>query len=190
MTSALIIPMIFFVVVMSIILYTSNRTNSKKDNEGSQARPTAQERNSQIAGSVASAAASQIASQDRSQILMAKVRCSGCGAAIEPGMKFCSHCGMQIPDDTFRAEIRVDDSADMMRVRYEEQESKIRQKKMKSELIKNRIAWGLIIFIALLGITCLVLCFADKETGFLWILYAGLLLALAIYLAIKQAMKK
>ncbi len=40
---------------------------------------------------------------------------------------------MQIPDDTFRAEIRMDDSADMARVRYEEQESVLRQKKAQQE---------------------------------------------------------
>lgn len=44
-------------------------------------------------------------------IRMAQVKCVQCGASIEDGSKFCKFCGTKVPDDAFRAEIKIDDPA-------------------------------------------------------------------------------
>lgn len=63
---------------------------------------------------------------------MAQVKCVQCGASIEPGMKFCSHCGTQVPDDAFHAEINVNDPARMEAVRLQ---AKIDQAKIANQKI-------------------------------------------------------
>lgn len=63
---------------------------------------------------------------------MAQVKCVQCGASIEPGMKFCSHCGTQIPDDAFRAEININDPARLEAVRLQ---AKIDQAKIANQKI-------------------------------------------------------
>lgn len=57
---------------------------------------------------------------------MAQVKCVQCGASIEPGMKFCSHCGTQVPDDAFHAEISVNDPARLEAVRLQAKIDKAR----------------------------------------------------------------
>ena len=44
-------------------------------------------------------------------IRMAQVKCVQCRASIEDGSKFCKFCGTKVPDDAFRAEIKIDDPA-------------------------------------------------------------------------------
>jgi uncharacterized membrane protein YvbJ len=67
------------------------------------------------------------------------VKCTECGASIQDDSKFCRYCGAKIqPDNTQRIEVKVDDSAEMKRASYEEQESLLRQEKMKRELKKEK----------------------------------------------------
>ena len=44
---------------------------------------------------------------------MARVKCVQCGASIEDGSVFCRFCGTKVPDNVFRAEININDTARM-----------------------------------------------------------------------------
>ena len=67
------------------------------------------------------------------------VKCTECGASIQDDSRFCKYCGAKIqPDNTQRIEVKIDDSAEMKRAGYEEQESLLRQEKMKRELKKEK----------------------------------------------------
>lgn len=123
---------------------------------------------------------------------MSKVVCSQCGAPVTSNSKFCSHCGAKIPDDVFRAEIRIDNTAEIQRAQYETEESKFRQKQMKSDMIKNRIVWILIGLIAFIGIVLFSMVFFDRDGMRMgaWMFFGIMFIILAIYLALKHAMKK
>lgn len=156
-------------------------------------RRATRERDQQIADTVGGAAASRAGSQDRSKILMAKVRCAGCGAAIEQGMKFCSHCGMQIPDDTFRAEIRIDDSAEIQRVQYETEESRLRQKQAQQEFRVRKVRWIIAVVLAMIAIISFALGATvfnhTDKTGLLVLLFYGCI-CLSIYIVYVNLFKK
>ena len=66
------------------------------------------------------------------------VKCPNCGSAVKDEGKFCSYCGAKLPDDTKRVEVKIDNTAEIKRAEYEEQESKLRQKKMERELRKEQ----------------------------------------------------
>ena len=125
-------------------------------------------------------------SEERSKVVMAKVKCVGCGAGLEPGQKFCPHCGTAVPDDTFRAEIRIDDTADIQRVSYEAQESKLRQKAMAAELRKKKIVWIVAALFALVSaiFVTLALTVHNRTDGglsdiFWFFLFGGVAVVLA-----------
>ena len=138
---------------------------------------------------IADRLAEQAVSKDRKDIAMARVKCVGCGAAIEQGQKFCSHCGMQIPDDVFKAHIQIDDTAEITRSKYEEEESKLRQKQMKREIQKDNILRFFVWFFLALGVAFVILGYATSAIGF-GIFYGICCVCAAIYLAIKRAFKK
>ena len=66
------------------------------------------------------------------------VKCPNCGSAVKDEGKFCSYCGAKLPDDTKRVEVKIDNTAEIKRAEYEEQESLLRQKKMKHDLAKEK----------------------------------------------------
>lgn len=67
------------------------------------------------------------------------VKCTECGASIQDDSKFCRYCGAKIiMDDTKRVEVKIDNTAEIKRADYEEQESLLRQEKMKRELKKEK----------------------------------------------------
>lgn len=94
-------------------------------------------------------------------------RCPNCGSAIKTEGAFCAYCGAKLPDNTQKIAVTIEDSAEMTRAETErelggrkmvlmEQESKLRQKKMKKELRKGRIRWivpiVLLVWIVALGL--------------------------------------
>lgn len=64
------------------------------------------------------------------------MNCPNCGAAVKEG-NFCNYCGAKLITDPKRVEIKIDqrieDIADLKRVEYEEQESRIRQRQAVEE---------------------------------------------------------
>lgn len=76
------------------------------------------------------------------------MNCPNCGAAVKEG-KFCNYCGAKLPDDTKRVEVninkKIEDVAEIRRASYEEQESLLKQKMMKRDLLKGRIKAGFLI---------------------------------------------
>ncbi len=70
------------------------------------------------------------------------VKCTECGAAIQDDSKFCKYCGAKIVlDQTKKIEVKIDNTAEVRRASYEEEESKIRQKAMKRELRMKGLKW-------------------------------------------------
>jgi DNA-directed RNA polymerase subunit RPC12/RpoP len=70
------------------------------------------------------------------------VKCTECGASIQDDSKFCKYCGAKIVlDQTKKIEIKIDNTAEVRRASYEEEESKIRQKAMKRELRMKGLKW-------------------------------------------------
>ena len=102
------------------------------------------------------------------------MNCPNCGAAVKEG-SFCNYCGAKLIADPRRVEIKIDqrieDIAELKRAEYEEQESRIRQRraieeheqkiaesKLRQKLMKKEIRQGngcflkcLIAFFALAG---------------------------------------
>ena len=67
------------------------------------------------------------------------VKCTECGASIQDDSKFCRYCGAKIVmDDLKRVEVKIDNTAEIKRADYEEQERLLRQEKMKRELKKEK----------------------------------------------------
>ena len=66
------------------------------------------------------------------------IKCTECGASIQEDSKFCKYCGAKIEENIQRIEIKIDDTADIKRTEYEEQESKLRQKQMKLDLRRDK----------------------------------------------------
>lgn len=50
---------------------------------------------------------------------VSRIKCSQCGASIESGSKFCRFCGTQVPDNTFRAEVKFEDVAQLRQAELE-----------------------------------------------------------------------
>ena len=69
-------------------------------------------------------------------------KCPDCGASLTDDSRFCKYCGAKIDDGVKRMEIKIDkrieDVADLKRVEYEEQESRLRQKQMKRDMRKGK----------------------------------------------------
>lgn len=106
-------------------------------------------------------------------VKMAQVKCAQCGSSIQPGAKVCAFCGTKVPDDVFRAEIRVDVNdptyeaelkhqrvMDRMDARNERIRAKNEKMRVKAELRKQRsdrferivlITLGVLLVIALLA---------------------------------------
>lgn len=40
-----------------------------------------------------------------------QIKCSQCGASLGDGSRFCNFCGTKVPDNVFRAEVRIEDAA-------------------------------------------------------------------------------
>ena len=70
------------------------------------------------------------------------MRCPSCGAAVKEG-NFCNYCGAKLTEDPKRIEVKIDkrieDVAELRRVEYEEQESRIRQRQAE-ETHENEMA--------------------------------------------------
>ena len=86
-----------------------------------------------------------------------RFNCPNCGASIVEGSRFCVFCGTTIKEDaTHRAEVRIEDVAEVHRADYETRESRIRESEMKHDLrwklLKRylSIAWCVITVLLLL----------------------------------------
>ena len=80
------------------------------------------------------------------------VKCTECGASIQDDSKFCKYCGAKIvQEDLKRVEVKIDNTAEIKRASYEEQESAIRQKMMKRELRRKGLKWKICGGIFLIG---------------------------------------
>lgn len=67
------------------------------------------------------------------------VKCTECGASIQDDSKFCRYCGAKIVDENLKKiEVKIDNTAEIKRADYEEQESLLRQEKMRRELRKEK----------------------------------------------------
>ena len=67
------------------------------------------------------------------------VKCTECGASIQDDSKFCKYCGAKIVEENLKKiEVKIDNTAEIKRANYEEQESLLRQEKMKRELRKEK----------------------------------------------------
>lgn len=67
------------------------------------------------------------------------VKCTECGASIRDDSKFCKYCGAKVLDENLKKiEVKIDNTAEIKRAGYEEQESLLRQEKMRRELRKEK----------------------------------------------------
>lgn len=67
------------------------------------------------------------------------VKCTECGASIQDDSKFCKYCGAKVLDENLKKiEVKIDNTAEIKRAGYEEQESLLRQEKMRRELRKEK----------------------------------------------------
>ena len=79
------------------------------------------------------------------------VKCTECGAAIQDDSRFCKYCGAKVMlDQVKKVEVKIDNTAEIKRAGYEEEESKIRQKAMKRELRMKGLKWKIcgVVFLA------------------------------------------
>ena len=53
-----------------------------------------------------------------------RVKCVQCGASIDDGARFCKFCGTSVPDNTFRAEIVVEDRTKSKQIELEKERNK------------------------------------------------------------------
>lgn len=82
-----------------------------------------------------------------------RVKCPQCGASIESGSKFCAHCGTQIPDDVQKANIRIEDLAELKRLELEEKKMQD-EKEQRDRKRRNRkiVSFILILFGVAFGV--------------------------------------
>lgn len=70
------------------------------------------------------------------------VKCTECGASIQDDSKFCRYCGAKVTDENLKKiEVKIDNTAEIKRASYEEQESLLRQKMMQRELRMKTLKW-------------------------------------------------
>ena len=115
-------------------------------------------------------------------------RCPQCGSVLKDDSRFCNYCGAKIDDGTKRIEVKIDkrieDVAEVRRVSYEEQESLLRQKKMKKELRKGKVKWIVCGSLVLLGFLLAFLGSGGRGSG-MFAFYGVILIAgVPIYLII------
>lgn len=127
---------------------------------------------------------------------MNKAVCPQCGSPVTSEGKFCSYCGARIPDDVFRAEIRIDNTAEIQRAQYETEESKLRQKQTEREFKARKVRWILAAIFAVLGIVLFCICLLipkgsdhSMDVGAFMLLSMGSF-ALAIYICYVNLFKK
>lgn len=112
---------------------------------------------------------------------MSRAVCPQCGSPITSEGKFCSYCGAKIPDDVFRAEIRIDDTAEIQRAQYETEESKLRQKQTEREFKVRKVRWILVAVFFGISVVLLALglLFNTGELAF----FSALTLSCSIFFA-------
>ena len=108
------------------------------------------------------------------------VKCTECGASIQDDNKFCKYCGAKIEDKNMKkVEVRIDNTAEIKRAEYEEQESLLRQKAMKRELRMKSLKWKITAAANVLGLLVLT---AGVITGNGFLAVPTVLLLLGPYL--------
>ena len=123
------------------------------------------------------------------------IKRANCGANITDDSQFCKYCGAKVDDGIKRVEIkinkRIDNTAEIKRASYEEQESLLRQKIMKQKMLKSKIKWITIGGLALIGllITAFVMLFGSSN-GSILIPIAVMLLTVPISINILVAIFK
>lgn len=96
------------------------------------------------------------------------VKCTECGASIQDDSKFCKYCGAKVLDENLKKiEVRIDNTAEIKRAGYEEQESLLRQERMKRELQKEKRKPYVIAAKALTVAVPLAVCFFVKSSPLL-----------------------
>ena len=85
------------------------------------------------------------------------VKCTECGASIQDDSKFCKYCGAKVLEENLKKiEVKIDNTAEIKRAGYEEQESLLRQKMMKRELRMQSLKWKVTGVLNAIGIVCLL----------------------------------
>lgn len=93
------------------------------------------------------------------------VKCTECGASIQDDSKFCKYCGAKVLDENLKKiEVKIDNTAEIKRASYEEQESLLRQERMKRELRKEKRKPYVIAAKVLTVAVPLVMCFFFKAS--------------------------
>lgn len=63
---------------------------------------------------------------------MEAMKCPNCGAGISKDSgQFCSFCGAKLPDNIHRSEIRIENVAELERLRYEREQNERREAQEK-----------------------------------------------------------
>ncbi len=84
-------------------------------------------------------------------------KCTECGASIQDDSKFCRYCGAKVTDENLKKiEVKIDNTAEIKRASYEEQESLLRQKMMRRELRMKTLKWKICGVLFLIGLILLV----------------------------------
>lgn len=74
---------------------------------------------------------------------MEAMKCPNCGAGISKDSgQFCSFCGAKLPDNIHRSEIRIENVAELERLRYEREQNERREAQEKinrKKKIRNKL---------------------------------------------------
>lgn len=108
------------------------------------------------------------------------VKCTECGASIQDDSKFCKYCGAKILDENLKKiEVKIDNTAEIKRAGYEEQESLLRQKMMKRELRTKGLKWKICGVLFIVGLIMMLpsLLFGAKVN---WVGITGMILVCGV----------
>lgn len=108
------------------------------------------------------------------------VKCTECGASIQDDSKFCKYCGAKVLDENLKKiEVKIDNTAEIKRAGYEEQESQLRQKMMKRELRTKGLKWKICGVLFIVGLIMMLpsLLFGAKVN---WVGITGTILVCGV----------
>lgn len=108
------------------------------------------------------------------------VKCTECGASIQDDSKFCKYCGAKVLDENLKKiEVKIDNTAEIKRAGYEEQESQLRQKMMKRELRTKGLKWKICGVLFIVGLIMMLpsLLFGAKVN---WVGITGMILVCGV----------
>lgn len=108
---------------------------------------------------------------------MEAMKCPNCGAGISKDSgQFCSFCGAKLPDNIHRSEIRIENVAELERLRYEREQNERREAQKKIDR-KKKIRNKLITMAAQLAVPVVIFLVTKK-----WLAPASMVFALYGYI--------